>query len=118
MATVKRVARAVDSSASPERTVIRLHPDVRQRVEYWASKQQISVNEYINQAVEDAIRRENQDYDLPTLEIARLNQLVAEVSALSQNAANLERVITSGFDSLVGLTRGDNYLLDDENGEL
>ena len=63
-------------------------------------------------------RRENLDYDLPTLEIARLNELVDQVAALAKNSANLERVVTTGFDSLIGLTRGDNYLLDDEDGEL
>ncbi|HKS59141.1 MAG TPA: hypothetical protein VJS12_27870 [Steroidobacteraceae bacterium] len=102
-----------------ERAVLRLHRDTKQRAEYWAAKRGYSSpNEYMAEAVEEKIRRENQDYDLPTLEIARLNQLVDEIKALSTNQANLERVVTSGFDSLIGLTRGDNYLLDAEDGEL
>lgn len=102
-----------------ERTVVRLHPDTKQRAGYWAQRHGYSsVNGYIAEAVEEKIRRENLDYDLPTLEIARVNQLADEVKALSVNAANLERVITQGFDSLIGLTRGDNYLLDAEDGEL
>lgn len=101
------------------RVVIRLHPSSKERAEYWAEKHGYpSVNEYMADAVDAAIRRENGDYDLPTLEIARLNQLVDEVKALSTNAANLERVVTSGFDSMLALTRGDNYLLDPEDGEL
>lgn len=106
------------SGSASERVALRLHPDVKQRVEYWAGRHNMSANEYMANAVEDAIRRENQDYDLPTLEIARLNQLVDEISALARNSANLERVVTAGFDSLIGLTRGDNYLLDDEEGEI
>ncbi|BAS11797.1 hypothetical protein AHiyo8_01000 [Arthrobacter sp. Hiyo8] len=102
-----------------ERAVLRLHRDMKQRAEYWAQKRGYSsVNEYMADAVDEKIRRENLDYDLPTLEIARLNQVVDELRALSTNQANLERVITTGFDSLLGLTRGDSYLLDPEDGEL
>jgi predicted DNA-binding protein len=102
-----------------ERFPVRLHKDVKARLEYWADRRGYSsANEYVVDAIVEKIRRENQDYDLPTLEIARLNQVVDEMRAMSINVANLERVITSGFDSLIGLTRGDNYLLDAEDGEL
>lgn len=113
-----RSSTSATPSVSLERAVVRLHPDRKQQVQYWASKRGVSANEYMVDAIDAAIRRENGDYDLPTLEIARLNQLVDEVKALSLNSANLERVVTSGFDSLIGLTRGDSYLLDAENGEI
>ena len=102
-----------------ERVFIRLSPNEKQRAEYWADRRGFSsVNEYVANAVAEQIRRENLDYDLPTLEIARLNELVDQIKALSTNSANLERVVTQGFDSLIGLTRGDSYLLDAEDGEL
>ncbi|MEV0445739.1 hypothetical protein AB0I84_20815 [Streptomyces spectabilis] len=118
--TKKKPPVATQSSSSGRQGMfIRLNPDDKQRAEYWADKRGFSsVNEYVAEAVVEKIRRENLDYDLPTLEIARLNQLVDQVAALAQNLANLERVVTTGFDSLIGLTRGDNYLLDDEDGEL
>lgn len=107
------------SSSGRQGMFIRLDSDDKQRAEYWADKRGFSsVNEYVAEAVVEKIRRENLDYDLPTLEIARLNELVDQVAALAKNSANLERVVTTGFDSLIGLTRGDNYLLDDEEGEL
>jgi predicted DNA-binding protein len=105
-------------SAPRARVPVRLHPDTKERAKYWASKADISVNEYIVEAVEEKIRRENGDYDLPTLEIARLTQLIDQMGSLSTNVANLESVTLQGFDSLMGLTRGDNYLLDPEDGEL
>lgn len=102
-----------------ERTVLRLHPDVKQRAVYWAERRGYSsVNEYMADAVDEKIRRENLDYDLPTLEISRLNQLIDEIRALSTTNANLERVVTSLGESLLGMTRGDNYLMDAEDGEL
>lgn len=118
--TKKKPPGATQSSSSGRQGMfVRLDPDDKQRAEYWADKRGFSsLNEYVAQAVVEKIRRENLDYDLPTLEIARLNELVDQVGALAKNSANLERVVTTGLDSLIGLTRGDNYLLADEDGEL
>jgi hypothetical protein len=106
------------TSAPRVRVPVRVHPDTKERAAYWADRANISVNEYMAEAVEEKIRRENGDYDLPTLEIARLGQIVDEMASLSTNVGNLERITTTGFDSLMGLTRGDNYLLDPEDGEI
>lgn len=105
--------------AERQRVALRLHPDTYQRVQYWAQSRGLSTNEWLSDAIEGAIARENGDYDLPTLEIARLSQLIDEIKALSTNSANLERMIVTMSESLIGLARGDNYLLDrDEDGEL
>ena len=110
------------SGGSTDRRVgmfVRLDESTKERGVYWAEKGGYSsLNEYMAEALVEKIERENKDYDLPTLEIARLNQLVDEVTALSKNSANLERVVTQGLGTLIGLTRGDNYLTDDEDGEL
>lgn len=101
-----------------ERVFTRLSSDEKQRAEYWAQKRGFTFNEYVAEAVSEKIRRESLDFDIPDILTARINQVVDELKALSTNSANLERVVTMGFDSLLGLTRGDNYLLDEENGEL
>jgi predicted DNA-binding protein len=111
------VPKCAEDGDARVRRAVRLRKDTDQRAMYWADKASISVNEYIAEAVEEKIRRENGDYDLPTLEQARLGQLIDELRSLSINVANLETVTVSGFDSLMGLTRGDNYLLDAEDGE-
>lgn len=105
-------------SGTRVRVPLRIHPDTKERVRYWAAKANISVNEYMAEAVEEKIRRENGDYELPTLELLRLNQLIDTVTSLATNVGNLESVTTQGFDSLMGLTRGDNYLLEEDDGEL
>ena len=87
-------------------------------LQYWADKKGISVNEYVNDAIDHMIAYENKDYDLPDLEQARLNQLIDNMAVLSSNIHSLENVITSGFDSLLGLVKGDNYLLEHEDGEI
>jgi hypothetical protein len=123
-AVTGRVRRPVKKTPAPTveparvPTQIRFHSTSKQRGEYWASKNNISFNEYVSEALDEKVRRENQDYDLPTLEIARLNQLVDEMKALSTNQANLERILIKGLDSLLGLARGDSNYLGDETGEL
>lgn len=89
-----------------------------QNVNYWAKKNGISVNELLRDAIALYISYQNKDYDIPTLEIQRLNQLVDTITVLSSNVSSLEKVTVSGFDSLIKLTRGDNYLLEEEDGEL
>ena len=100
------------------RMTLRLSNGDYERLQYWAARRQMSANEYMEEALQQAIAHENRDYDLPTAEIARLNQLVDVVTNLSSNIKSLEDVTVSGFDSLLGLTRGDNYLLEQEDGEL
>lgn len=101
-----------------KRLTIRLSEDDYERVKYWAVQKQCSVNEYVQDALVTQIKRENYDYDIPDVQIARLNQLIDVVLSLSSNVKSLEQVTISGFDSLLGLTRGDNYLLEHEDGEI
>ena len=97
----------------PNRVTAVIDDDTLKQVQYWADKKEMSINEFVRYAIDLTIKRCNGDYDLPTLEQARLNQLVDEIKILSFNAANLEHIVTSGFDNLLRLTRGENYLMDD-----
>lgn len=106
--------RGVAEAEAVVRTVgvkLRVHPDTLERVRYWAAKGGLSHNEFMTLAVERAVSDANRDYDLPALEVQRLNQLVDEHKALSENVRNLERVVTDGLGSLLALARGDDYLL-------
>jgi uncharacterized protein (DUF1778 family) len=101
-----------------ERIAFRFSKDDADKLRYWADKRGVSMNEYLLQALARQIAWENEDYPLPTLEQARLNQLIDEMKALTTQNRNLEHVVTAGFESLLLLTRGDSYLMDDESGEL
>lgn len=104
--------------AKNHRVTVTLNSDEYEQLKYWATKHECSINEYLKHAIDQSIAYENKDYDLPTLEIQRLNQLVDVITVLSSNVQSLESVTINGFDSLLGLTRGDNYLLEDEDGEV
>lgn len=100
------------------RLTVRLSQKDFERLEYWAQKKGRSINEFIVVLLDQYVDIQNGSYELPTLEIARLNQLIESQQVLSRNVASLESIVVNGFDSLLSLTRGDNYLLDAEDGEL
>lgn len=100
--------------ADSVRVTVRMDSDTNERVKYWAERKGMSVNEYILEAIDHMIRFENRDYDLPSAEIGRLNQLMDQITSLSHNVHSLEIVTTKGLDSLMRLTRGSNYLLDED----
>ena len=107
-----------ETKKSTHRVTVTLTEEKFKQLQYWADRNGVSINEYLGESIDRSIRYENGDYDLPTLEINRLNQLVDTITALSSNVHSLEDVVTAGFDSLLNLTRGDNYLLETEDGEL
>lgn len=90
---------------------VRLPADTLAQVRYWAARQELSANELVVQAVEHWLATRNQNYDLPVLEVQRLNQLVDQVLSLATNVHNLELVVYDGLGSLLALARGDDYLL-------
>lgn len=106
------------STSDSHRVTVTIDSDTYERLKYWSARHECSINEYLKHALEQSIAHENKDYDLPTLEIQRLNQLVDVIEVLSSNIQSLESVTVTGFDSLLGLTRGDNYLLENEDGEI
>lgn len=96
----------------PHRLTVRLSDNDFDRLSYWAGKANLSINEFILLMLDRWVDIENGNYQLPTLEVARLNQLIDVVLALSNNIQTLETISINGFDSLLKLTKGDNYLLE------
>lgn len=88
------------------------------KLKHFAEKKEMTINDYVQEAISFMNKWQMGDVDLPTLEIQRLNQLVDGMAVLSSNVHSLEQVITSGFDSLLGLTRGENYLLEENDGNI
>ena len=92
--------------------------DTYERMKYWAQAHGVSVNDYLRDAIDLKIAHENKDFQVPSLLVNRMNQTIDGMAVLSSNVKALERIVTSGFNSLLGLTRGENYLMEDDNGEV
>lgn len=100
------------------RLTLRLTEKDFERLEYWSSKIKVSINEFIPILLDRWIAIENGNYELSTLEQQRLNQLIDVVKGLSMDIQNQGSILSAGFESLLQLTKGDNYLFDrDEDGE-
>jgi len=76
-----------------------------------------STGDFIQQAIQHYIQFLNGDYKLPSLEQMRLNQMIDGYNAVVSSNNALIDIITSGFNSLMHITRGDNYLINDSNSE-
>lgn len=115
--TMARQAKTV--TALPyHRLTLRLTEKDFERLEYWSSKIKVSINEFIPILLDRWIAIENGNYALSTLEQQRLNQLIDVVKGLSVDIQNQGSILSAGFESLLQLTKGDNYLFDrDEDGE-
>lgn len=85
---------------------------------YWSEAFNMDRTEFLINAMHHYIKWKNGDYDLPRAEIQRLNQLVDAIENLATNQEHLESSIVSGFDAMLGIIRGDNYLVEDEDGEV
>lgn len=96
------------------RLTVRLASDVESLVTYWAPKQDMSKNEFVQTAIEYYIKYINGDYDYPTAEQMRLGQLIDEQQHLRERIESLETVVTKGFSSMLQLARGSSYLLDED----
>lgn len=107
-----------DVGMSSHRLTLRLSQVDYEKLAYWAKRKEMSLNEFVPFILERYIDIENGNYQLPTLEVQRLNQLIEAQAVMSRNVQALETIVTSGFDSLLSLTRGDNYLLEQEDGDI
>lgn len=101
-----------------ERHSMRMYPDDFQKLVYWADQFDMDRTEFLIASMHHYIKWRNQDYDLPTAEIQRLNQMVDGLQSLVVSQGSLEASVISGFNTMLGIIRGDNYLVDEENGEL
>lgn len=82
-----------------------------ERIKYWASHEGLSTSQFVVEATLHYIDEMNGNYDLPKLEIQRLNQLVDTVSALTVATSALVDVCSNGFGTMERLATGEmDYL--------
>lgn len=99
---------------------MRVNSTLNEQLRYWSNKRELTLSEYMIDAVREKIARENGDYDLPTLEAARLAQIVDELRTQSVTIKNLETTISSMLESIIMLSRDPKYMVESvrsvENG--
>lgn len=94
---------------------MRMYQQDYEMLVYWSEQFGMDKTEFLVAAMHHYIKWRNQDYDLPTAEIQRLNQMVDAVESLASRQESLESTVVSGLTSMLGIIRGDNYLVDDDD---
>ncbi|MGX1266764.1 hypothetical protein RKD55_004708 [Rossellomorea marisflavi] len=118
VASSKKPEKGGGRAKKTERHNMRLYPADSQFLVYWADQYGMDQTEFLITAMRHFVKWKNQDYDLPTAEIQRLNQMVDAVENLVVSTNHLEKSVVNGFDAMLGIIRGDNYLIEEEDGEL
>lgn len=114
----KTPAKPVVRDNKSARHNMRLYQDDYNMLVYWSEQFGMDRTEFLLASMHHYIRWRNQDYDLPTAEVQRLNQMIDAVNNLAVRQESLEKTAISGFNSMLGIIRGDNYLVDEEDGSL
>ncbi|OMF76763.1 hypothetical protein [Paenibacillus glucanolyticus] len=100
------------------RASMRLLKEDKAFVVYWAEVFGMDSTELMMRGVRHYVAWRNQDFDLPTAEMQRLNQLIDAMENMASSNERLSNTVINGFDAMMGIMRGDNYLLEPENGDL
>ena len=97
-----------------KRVQVRVSDNTYERIKYWSESKDMSINEYLLDAIDRQIRFDNKDFDYQDIFIDKMNEIIDAIEMLKQTDDNLANIVVSGFNSLLSLTRGDNnYLRDD-----
>lgn len=118
---VKSTSKKTKTTARVKKTdrhSMRMYPEDYSYLVYWSNRFGMEQTEFLIAAMYHYVKWRNQEYDIPAAEIQRLNQMVDAVQNLVSSQEHLEKSVINGFDAMLGIIRGDNYLVEKEDGEL
>lgn len=99
------------------RKSITLDDDTISEIKLLAKKRQMTVNEWIVWAIENAISESHGQFSLAGLTAQRINQLQDTVASLVYADNNLANVITDLSKMMNTLATGQSYLNDEDGGD-
>lgn len=99
------------------RKSITLDDDTISEIKLLAKKRQMTVNEWIVWAIENAISESHGQFSLAGLTAQRINQLQDTVASLVYADNNLTSVITDLSKMMNTLATGQSYLNDEDGGD-
>lgn len=89
--------------------------DLKEEIALSAKKRDMTVNEWLRWAAEQAIEEEHGQYGLAGLSAQRLNQLQNSMVAVNKTLDNLMQYQISSNKLLTNLISGESYLNDDDD---
>lgn len=95
-----------------KRKEISLPKDVIDKIAYWADNRDMTFSEMVDASTSLYIKFINEDYDLPTLEQRRLNELIESQYRIADELKQLQQTVMNTSAVLLRTTNGSNYLSD------
>lgn len=95
------------------RVTVRLADEELEVLDRHARRRNVSRSEYLAIALRFYEAYETHDVDIHDPLLYRIDQLVESQANIVSRLDNLEHLVVDSFKSLLALTRGDNYLLDE-----
>lgn len=99
-----------NASTRNRKMSLRLTEDEYDKLNYYSEKWDMTKTDIMLESFEHYIRWVNSDYDLPTAMVQKVNQLTDAMNKLKVSNDNLIKSNNSGFETLIGFYRGENYL--------
>lgn len=101
-------------ASKKKRMELRVDADLYEEFRHFAETQQTSINQAMMDAMKWYMNYVYHDYDLPTAEVERLNQLIVSQEGLSESVRSMQRTMINGFRAILGVMHGSSYLESDE----
>lgn len=109
------VASRISEPDKPKRLSGRITPEEDELLTYYANKFGVSKVDFLMFALSHTVKWINQDYDLPTAEIKRLNQLIDSQDKVVKEVEQLQSIMLNSFNAMFGFMKGSSPLeIDDD----
>ncbi len=89
---------------------VRFPEEAMKQVESWAKLRQVSINDWITDAIYLKLSHENGHYNVPDIMTARMNQLLTAQEAGSRQLENIENLVMQLFQTVLSLENGEDSL--------
>lgn len=100
--------------AEKRRLECRFEADLADKIEYFAQKEGLSKTDFLEEAAKYYIAYLMGDFDISSPMVQRLNQMLEVMIGVDSRLSGLEDTTRAGLQSIMQLSRGENYLLTDD----
>ena len=106
--TCKKTGNGTKETAAVRKMTLRFPEEAMRQAESWAQLHQVSMNDWITDAVYLKLSHENGHYNVPDLMTARMNQMLAGQEANTRQLQNVENLVMQLFQTILSIENGED----------
>lgn len=100
-----------------KRITVRLSEEDYDRIKHFAKREDTSVNQFIIDAANHYADWILKDFDVPTAEVKRLNQLIESMNRLTASSEAVHSTVINAVDSIYNMTLDKDLFSQDKGGD-